>query len=147
LFNPINLDYFFCDQEDPFNLWLSEKEQLVFEGEDFNWLNFNENEINAAITGVDCANQLPDATPPLCYSTYQQPQDILSNESKLEGHLSPRTSHDGSGGGGFGGDGGNGGGGDKETEVHMRLVTLICLGDQLITLMIVMDIMPLLKMT
>ena len=35
----------------------------------------------------------------------------------------------------------------KETEVHMRLVPSIRLDDQLITLMIVLSVMPLLKIT
>jgi len=55
-FNPINLDYIFDDEEDPFNLWLSGKKQHVFEEDNLNWLNLNENEINVAITGTNNAN-------------------------------------------------------------------------------------------
>jgi len=74
-------------------------------------LNFNENEINAVITGQDDANQLPDATPPFRYSTDQQPEDIHGSDSESEGHLSPSTSHDGSGDGSPERDKGSGGGG------------------------------------
>jgi len=85
-----------------------EKEQPIFEGDDLNWLNLDEIEINVAINITDGDNQLPYATPPFYYSTDQQPEDIRNSESELEGHLSPLTGHVGSGGGGLGGDGGNG---------------------------------------
>jgi len=70
-FNPNNLDYIFNDEKDPFNPWLSKKEQLVFEENNLNWFNLNENEINAAITGTNDANQLPHATLSFRYSTDQ----------------------------------------------------------------------------
>jgi len=110
-FNPINLDYIFEDEEDPFNLWLSEREQPVFEEDNLNWLNLNENEINAVITGEDDASQLPDPTPPYRYST-DQPEDIHDSDGESEGHLSPSPSHDGNGDGGSGTDPGSGGGGN-----------------------------------
>jgi len=50
------LDYTLDDEEDPFNLWLSERKQPVFEGDDLNWLNLNENEINVATTRTNDAN-------------------------------------------------------------------------------------------
>jgi len=65
-------------------------------------------------------------SPPFRYSTDQQPEDIHSSDSESEGHLSPSTSHDGTGDGGL----------EErketkveETEVHMRLVPLIRLSD------------------
>jgi len=36
-FTPIDLDNIF-DDSDPINLWLSEKERPVFEGDDLHWL-------------------------------------------------------------------------------------------------------------
>ena len=101
------MDYIFDDENGPFNLWLSGKEQPVFEGDDFNWLNLNENDINAAITGKNDANQLLNVTSCFRYSTAQQLEDIHNSESESEIHLSLPTSPDGSRGGGPRGDGGN----------------------------------------
>jgi len=104
-FNPIKLYYIF-DDDDPLNLWLSEMEQPVFEGDDLNWLNLNENEVNAAIDIEDDDDPQNDATAPFCYGADQQPQDMQGCDYESEGHLSPSSSHGGSGGGGDGGDGG-----------------------------------------
>ena len=101
----INLDYIF-DDDSPLNLWLSEKYQPVFEGDDLNWLNLDENEVNAAIDIEDADDLQPDATAPFRYSVDQQPQDMQSSDSELKKHLSPPSSH---GRSRCGGDGGNGG--------------------------------------
>ncbi|KAJ8427213.1 hypothetical protein Cgig2_028269 [Carnegiea gigantea] len=104
-FNPINLDYIF-DDDGLLKLWLSEKEQPVFEGYDLNWLNLDENEVNAAIDVEDDDDPQPDASAPFRYSVDQQPQDMQSSDRNSEENLSPSSSHGGSGGGGDGGDGG-----------------------------------------
>ena len=118
-FNPINLDYIF-DDDDPLNLWLSEKEQPVFEGDDLNWLNLDENEVNAAIDIENYDDPQPDAAAPFRYSVDQQPQDMQGSDYESEGHLSPSSSHGGSGGGG---DGGNGGANEMGASYSSRQST------------------------
>jgi len=118
-FNPINLDYIF-DDDDPLKLWLFEKEQLVFEGDDLNWLNLDKNEVNAAIDIEDDDDPQPDATAPFRYSVKQKPQDMQGSDCESEEHLSHSSSHGASGGGG---DGGNGGANEMGASYSSRQST------------------------
>ena len=118
-FNPINLDYIF-DDDDPLNLWLSEKELPVFEGDDLNWLNLDENEVNAALDIEDDDDPQPDASVPFRYSVDQPPQHMQSSDRDSEENLSPSSSHGGSGGGG---DGGNGGANEMGASYSSRRST------------------------
>ncbi|KAJ8450680.1 hypothetical protein Cgig2_021152 [Carnegiea gigantea] len=56
------------------------KEQPVFEGDDLNWLNFDENEVNDAIDIEDDDDPQPDAIAPFCYSVDQQSQHMQGND-------------------------------------------------------------------
>ncbi|KAJ8431326.1 hypothetical protein Cgig2_013542 [Carnegiea gigantea] len=95
-------------------------EQPVFEGDDLNWLNLDENEVNAAIDVEEDDDPQPDASAPFRYSVDQQPQDMHRSDRDSEENLSPSSSHGGSGGGG---DRGNGGANEMGASYSSRRST------------------------
>ena len=69
-FNPINLDYIF--EDDPLNSWLEGREQPVFEGDDFEWMNFDEERDDNTIQIDDDPIIDLGASPPISYTNNQR---------------------------------------------------------------------------
>jgi len=106
-FTPIDLNNIF-DDNDPINLWLSEKEPPAFEEDEFPWLNVDEQEENDRINiDDDDDDRQLGVTPPFRYSVDQASEGTHNNGSGDD--LTPLNSGDGSAGGGESGDGGDGG--------------------------------------
>ena len=99
-FTPIDLENIF-DDSDPINLWLSEKERPVFEGDDLHWLDVDGQEEDDIMNIDDDDDRQLGVSPPFRYSVDQQSQGTHNSGSGDD--LSPPSTADGSGDGGNGG--------------------------------------------
>ena len=90
-FTPIDLDNIFNDS-DLINLWLSEKERPVFEGNDLHWLDVDRQEEDD-IMNIDSDEDRLLGISPFRYSADQQSEG--THNSGSEGDLNPPRTIDG----------------------------------------------------